>query len=381
MTTLAEELCRPEVVHLVGAFVPSCPSLLVKCTTLAEAFLFVNSRQRCLRTDEEHHQAKLFSFLVKLMLSRWRNIAIYPKRYARAMLQADFEQKQTLTRLKGRIKPYFLRSSCSDDSTTTGGTSQQWSASATEGSTTISYDQADVVNVDDFELLNDRMPPAAHTEDFKSWRNELGLALHENATTTPATRSRYPWRKAWRDELEKLVLVNPPKRRTPADEDGVEASPAEFAGDVQITPISKVPPAIEHMRGDEPVSFWREWYMAPKDKRKPVRTTPPVKGPLATKYGELTREQHAFVAQLKPKRRISDTGTSDAESDESCGHPVRKTPKIKRPLLPDRRSYVQRAYSHARRGALVQKCSPHEVAKICAHARQLATIEWELNQL
>ena len=112
MTTLAEDLCRPELVNLVGAFVPSCPSLLAKCTTLAEAFLCVNSRQRCLRTDEEHHQAKLFACLVELMLSRWRNIAIYPKRYARAMLQADFEQKRTLTRLKGRIEPYFLTSSC-----------------------------------------------------------------------------------------------------------------------------------------------------------------------------------------------------------------------------------------------------------------------------
>ena len=121
MTTLAEALCRPELVHLVGAFVPSCPSLLVKSTTLAEAFQCVKSRQRCLRTDEQHHQAKLFSFLVKLMLSRWRNIAIYPKRYARAMLQADLEQKRTLTRLKCRLKPCFLASPFSDGSTTTGG--------------------------------------------------------------------------------------------------------------------------------------------------------------------------------------------------------------------------------------------------------------------
>ena len=339
-----------------------------------------------MRTDEEHHQAKLFSFLVKLMLSRWRNIAIYPKRYARAMLQADFEQKRTLTRLKSKVKPYFLTSSCSDESTTTGGASQPWSVSATAGSTTSSsrgtfcYDQADVVTVDDFELLNDRMPPAAHTDDFETRRKELGLALQENATTNPATRSRYPWRKAWRDELEKLVLLNPPKRRTPADEDGVEASPAEFAGDVQITPINKAPPAIEQMLGDEAVAFWAEWYGAPKDKRKPVRTTPPVKGPLVAKCGELTREQHAYDAQLKPKRRKSVTGTNDAERDESCGQPVMKTPKVKRPLLPDRRSFVKRASTNARRCALAQKCSPQEVAKRCADARQLATIEWELNQ-
>ena len=374
MTTLAEELCRPEVVHLVGAFVPSCPSLLVKSTTLAEAFLCVNSRQRCLRTDEEHHQAKLFACLVELMLSRWRNIAIYPKKYARAMLQADWKQKQTLTWLKSSIKPYMLTRSCSDGSTTTGGTSQPWSASATAGSTTsasrgtIYYDQADVVNVGDFELLNDRMPPAAHTEDFETWRKELGLALQDNATSTPATRSRYPWRKAWRDELEKHVLVTHPKMRTPADEDDLEASPAESAGDVQITPINKAPPAIEHMRGDDPVAFWAEGCREPKAKREPGGTTPQVKGLLATKYGELTREHYAFVARLKPKRRIS------------CGRPVRKTPKIKRPLLQDLKSCVARAAYSARRGALAQKCSPQEIAKRCAHARQLATIEWELNQ-
>jgi len=357
MTTLAEDLCRPELVHLVGAFVPSCPSLLVKSTTLAEAFLCVNSRQRCLRTDEEHHQAKLFACLVELMLSRWRNIAIYPKKYARAMLQADWKQKQTLTWLKSSIKPYMLTRSCSDGSATTGGTAQPWSASATAGCTTSSsrgttyYDQADVDNVGDFELLNDRMPPAAHTENFETWRNEFGLAMHDNARTSAGTRYRFPWRKAWRDELEKEVFVTSPKRWTPAYEDDVEASPAEFAGDVQNTPMNKAPRRRYRARRTQ------------KDKGKPVRTTPQVKGTLATKYGELTREQHHFVAQNKPKRRRA----------EACGQPVRKTPKE------DRHSFTQRAYYHARRGALAQKCSPQEVTKRCAGARQLAVVEWELN--
>ena len=73
------------------------------------------------------------------------------------------------------------------------------------------YDQADVDNVGDFELLNDRMPPAAHTENFKTLRKEFGLAVHDNARTSAATRYRFPWRKAWRDELEKEVFVTSPQ--------------------------------------------------------------------------------------------------------------------------------------------------------------------------
>ena len=370
MTTWAEELCRPDIVHLVGAFVPSCPSLDVKSTTLVEALLSVNARQPCLRTGEERHQARLFAFLVKMVLIRWRNIAIYPERYARAMLQADFEQKRTLIRLKSSIKPYFLTRSFSDGSTTTGGTSQPGRSSDTAGCTTsssrrtICHDQSDVGNDGDFELLDDRLPPAARivdlnflTDEPQTCRKEFGVALADNPTTTPQKRDPYLLRRPCKADQAELTSVTLPKRRKLADEDYVEASLAEFAGDEQNAPINKEPLAIEYMLGDKTATS------------------------VTAKDGGLKRVHTACDAQHHPEMRRTLTGTIDAARAALCGQPVRKTRKPKRPVKYDRSTTVQRASWRERYRALKDKCSPQKVAQRCADARQRAGLEWDEVQL
>ena len=334
---------------LAGAFVPSCPSLLVKSTTLVEALLCVNARQPCLRTGEERHQARLIAYLVKIVLSRWRNIAIYPERYALAMLQADSEQKRTLTRLKSSIKPYCLTRSFSDGSTTTSGTSQPGRSSDTAGCTTSSsrrtiyHDQGDVANDGDFELLDDRLPPVARivdlnflTDDSQTCREEFGMALADNRTIAPPKRDPYPLRRPCKADQAELTSVTIPKRRKLADEDYVEASLAEFAGDEQNAPINMEPLAIQYMLGDKNATS------------------------VTAKYGGLTRVHTACDAQHQP---------------------VRKTRKPKRPVKYDRSTTVQRASWRERYRALKEKCSPHEVAQRCADARQRAGLEWDEVQL
>jgi len=123
MTTSADELCREVVVRLVEVFVPLCPSLLINATALADAFAKIHSVQPCLRPGNTKHQSRLCALVVKMVLSKWRDLCVYPDRYARAMLQAGKEQRHTISRLKRSIQPFnVITSALSDLSTTTGGT-------------------------------------------------------------------------------------------------------------------------------------------------------------------------------------------------------------------------------------------------------------------
>ena len=123
MATSVDEFCKGDVVRLVEVFVQVCPSLLINATTLQEAFAKVNAVKQCLRPGNTKHQSRLCALVVKMVLSKWRDLCVYPDRYARAMLQAGKEQRHTISRLKRSIQPFnVITSALSDLSTTTGGT-------------------------------------------------------------------------------------------------------------------------------------------------------------------------------------------------------------------------------------------------------------------
>ena len=163
-TTLAEELCQPNAVHLVGAFRRIWPSLIVTVTTVAAALRKVNEQFPCLRPGEVQHQAKACAVQVKTVLSQWRHIAVYPEQYARAILIADAEQKRTINRLTTSIKSCCVTRSLWDVATTTVGASQRSSTFARTGSTTSSSrtnfepEQPVVADAGEFDLLHDGLP-------------------------------------------------------------------------------------------------------------------------------------------------------------------------------------------------------------------------------
>ena len=220
-TTLAEELCKPIAVHLVGAFVRIWPSLIVSATTVAAALRNVNEQFPCLRPGEVQHQARACAVQVKTVLSQWRHIAVHPEQYARAILTADAEQKRTIIRLTTSIKSCCVTSSLSDVSTTTVGASQRLSTSAITGSTTsslrtnIDHDQPVVVDAGEFDLLHD------------------GLPLELKNTS--------------KDALEELRNDSPHKRRKPAVEDDLRAFLAARARDEKNAPINRETQPVEEM--------------------------------------------------------------------------------------------------------------------------------------
>ena len=130
---MAEELCKQDVVHLVDAFVRICPCLLVKFSTLVEAFRNVNSTHPRSRAGNVLRQARNWACNVKLVLSHWRNLAVYPERHYRSMLEADAENKRTITRLTKSIEPYSVTTRFEETSPTTGGTSQPSKSSPERG--------------------------------------------------------------------------------------------------------------------------------------------------------------------------------------------------------------------------------------------------------
>ena len=186
MTTLVEELCKPNVVHLVAAFVRICPSLLVNSVTLKEAVLMLSKKFPHSWPDKVETQARSWACRVKNVLRKWRDIAVYPARFNRAMMTADIEQKRTISRLTNSIKPYCVTRALSDVA-----------PPSTSSCHRAPYDDhADVVYHLEPEIRDESLPRAAGMEDLDfliedhEIRNQgIGLPLEDNRTSlTPFRR-------------------------------------------------------------------------------------------------------------------------------------------------------------------------------------------------
>ena len=153
------------MVHLVDAFVPICPSLLINHSPLAHAFLNVTARDLRERAGLVVRPVAIWAWNVKLVLSCWRDIAVYPEKYVRAMRQADIEQRQTINRLRDSIEPYFETPTLEELYTATGGTSRPSRARpnawipALETSSSIYADHDDFIYDLELELLDDKLAP------------------------------------------------------------------------------------------------------------------------------------------------------------------------------------------------------------------------------
>ena len=216
MATSAEELCKGDVVRLVEIFVQLCPSLLINATTLQEAFAKVHTVKPCLRPGYMKHQARVCAFLVKMVLSKWRDLAVYPDRFARAMLQGSVEERRAITRLKRSILPFNVITSLADVSTTTGGTDPSRSSCSTAGSSTpFYYDQGDI----DYDgecaaLFNSGLPAGSRRASASDlavdsmWLDEWGIGSGDDELAGPAL-SR-PLRRTWSEEVDALGADDPP---------------------------------------------------------------------------------------------------------------------------------------------------------------------------
>ena len=158
------------MVHLVDAFVRICPSLLINHSTLAQAFLKVTTRDLRERAGLVVRPVAIWAWNVKCVLSRWRDIAVYPEKYVRAIRQADVEQHRTINRLMASIEPYFETPTFEELCTASGGTSRPsrsrpkaWKT-ASDTSSSIYAAHADVIYDLELELLDDSLPPAADHE-------------------------------------------------------------------------------------------------------------------------------------------------------------------------------------------------------------------------
>ena len=186
MTTLVEELCKPNVVHLVAAFVRICPSLLVNAVTLEEAMLMLSKKFPDSWPDKVETQARYWACRVKNVLRKWRDIAVYPARFNRAMMTADIEQKRTISRLTNSIKPYCVTRSLSDVAP----------PSTSSRHRTPYDDHADVVYHLEPEIREESLPRAAEMEDLafllkdhEIRKQGIGLPLEDNRTSlTPFRR-------------------------------------------------------------------------------------------------------------------------------------------------------------------------------------------------
>ena len=219
MSTSAEELCKAEVVGLVEVFVEMCPSLLINATTLQEAFANVHAIKPCLRPGNTKHQTRVCAFLVKMVLSKWRDLAVYPDRFARAMMQSTVDERRTITRLKRSIQPFHVMSSVSDVSTTTGGTDPSRSPCSTAcSSIPVYYDQGDL----DFDgeceaLFNSSLPAAGRRASVSDravdslWLDEWGIRTDDDELSGPA-HSR-PLRRTWSEEVDALGVEDPPQEK------------------------------------------------------------------------------------------------------------------------------------------------------------------------
>ena len=217
MATSVDELCKADVVRLVEVFVQICPSLLINATTLQEAFAKVNAVKQCLRPGNTKHQGRVCAFLVKMVLSKWRDLAVYPDRFARAMLQGNVEERRTITRLKRSILPFNVTSSLADVSTTTGGTDPSRSSCSTVGSSPpFYYDQGDIDYDGECEaLFNSSLPAAGRRASGydravdSMWLDEWGIGTDVDELPGPA-HSR-PLKRTWSEEVDALGVDPPPR--------------------------------------------------------------------------------------------------------------------------------------------------------------------------
>ena len=237
MTTLAEELCKPDVVHLVDAFVRICPSLLINHSTLAQAFLKVTARDLRERAGLVVRPVAIWAWNVKLVLSRWRDIAAYPEKYVRAMRQADIKQRQTINRLRASIEPYLETPTLEELYTARGGTSlpsrsrpNAW-IPASETSSSIYADHADFIYDLELELLDDKLPPQKRRIIEGQLSQTLALSLRsQNA----------------------LGVDSPPKRRKPVDDAAVAASLEAIGADAPNFPSGDETPDMRGTRKGRP---------------------------------------------------------------------------------------------------------------------------------
>ena len=250
--------------HLVDAFVRICPSLLVKFSTLVEAFRNVNSTHPRSRAGNVLREARNWACNVKLVLSHWRNLAVYPERHARSMLEADVENKRTITRLTKSIEPYSVTTRFEETSPTTGGTSQPSTSSPTAGSTTsdvrstMNYDPDDVVCGGELEPLDEGLPAAAGIKD-------AACPIEEN-----------DMRRTRTEELEARGVETAPKRRKHADDDAVKELFEAIAGLEQTARFEKATQTDEDMFGDITATLFNRGYfhkLVHEGFREPLKQT------------------------------------------------------------------------------------------------------------
>ena len=376
MATSAEELCKGDVVRLVEIFVQLCPSLLINATTLQEAFAKVHTVKPCLRPGNMKHQARVCAFLVKMVLSKWRDLAVYPDRFARAMLQGNVDERRTITQLKRSILPFNVITSLADVSTTTGGTDQSRSSCSTAGSSTpFYYDQGDI----DYDgecaaLFNSGLPAASRRASVSDlavdsmWLDEWGIGTDDDELAGPAL-SR-PLRRSWSEELDALVADDPPpKRRKTFDEDDMEAFLAELEADGDNAP------------NDEDI------LEADGDTGADVDMLVASSGTSGTDhYGGLAQVHTDSVAQPQQANSRKDSSAthmvrSDRPPPASDGQSVKKARKVNRVLKTTRHCVISRAYKAAKRTALKEGKSKEEAAVLARAALKQAGIDWNANNL
>ena len=325
MTTLAEELCKPDVVQLVDAFVRICPSLLINHKQLAEAFRNVTARDPCERAGMVLRPARNWAWNVKMVLSHWRNIAVYPEKYARAMRQADVEKQRTISRLRASIDPFLEITKLEDLSTASGGTSQPsrsspkaWPTASETGSTSYAA-YADVLYDLELELLDDKLPPQYRRIIEGQLSQTLALSQHV--------------KRAGQYALDAVGGETHPKRRKTVYDAAVETALEAMGSDAPSPPSGDATQTHEDLLGD--------------------KTVPPV----TVKHCGLILEYSDAAAQQQTQMRRGDRTQGNVKQD--------------------RRATCGRAYKTALTKAFRDYCSREEAYKRARVAGQKAGEAWD----
>ena len=427
LTTRVDELCLGPVVHVVEVFLSVCPSLLINATTLKLGLMEVHERIPCLRPGNVEQSAKMVAVLVKMALSKWRDIAVYPEKFARAMLQANLDQKRIITKLKGAISPYEVTANvatCDDwASTTSVAASTSRSSSFTRGSSLVppssppTTGDADLDFERELEALDHALPPAAVPlvcddpfADGEAWLSEFcptfdanrapSKTICDNRQTTPSKTFTTPvkggrLRRTWSDEFDELGMKTPTKNAGNVVDEDNEIN-AFFDQITVVTPNHQEPRAP--LTNDE--------VRARADAQKIEEA---MKEPLCAKAGALSREHNNYLAKFDPKRARSNNShkphkavnrspevvtIASAAAVENCevaalsivpdnlnGHALKKKEKPKGIVKTGRAKKGASAYKNSMKKSAREKVSPEVAKERAREARLKAGMDWDATQL